>query len=597
MQINAHTGKIYEITPRRYFANNGYAQAALYPRWYKQEVGLFPLRRVAIDFLDVAGRVVSRTVSNQEGRYTVPRQELTPLLDGIAGGQVQVNNESGPTVSVSGVRTGDAWRTFVGRQLEAGVSNDKLIAQSMVYYHLQQVVRTASSHISTPWFNRPLRANTNLTRTCNAHWDTLMGTVNFYSGDSRCANSGLIADIIYHEWGHGLDANTGGIVDGAFSEGFSDIVSMVMTRSHIIGPDFGLNGRSVRDLEEDRIHPQDASSSVHSTGLIIGSTFWNLFEKLKQLYSEDEAIEILRRYTFQMIFTAERYTDVYDALLVIDDDDNNLSNGTPHLCLLNEVFARHGLAVVSGECQLVALIETRSSDSGGNGNSVIEPGETIEFNAWLKNTTQRDFVNLRALASSDSPYLRWHNNVAVWNRVVSGNVMRSDTPLSFTISEDAPCGTSVEVNMALNLEGQSRRFSTVLQVGKHTGEPATYNSASLPVGIPDNSSTEIGIHAHGAQWGDTTTVRAAQISFNLFHFAQQELSADLITPEGEVVRVFNGKLGFGGLKVEKDVSDLLRGRRGLGEWRLRITDKRTGNSGYVYNVSLTLTPNTFICQR
>ena len=81
---------------------------------------------------------------------------------------------------------------------------------------------------------------------------------------------------------------------------------------------------------------------MHSTGLIIGSTFWNLFKALKERYSEDEAIEILRRYAFQMIFTAERYTDVYDALLVIDDDDANLSNGTPNLCLINGIFNRHG---------------------------------------------------------------------------------------------------------------------------------------------------------------------------------------------------------------------------------------------------------------
>ena len=45
----------------------------------------------------------------------------------------------------------------------------------------------------------------------------------FYSGNDRCANTGLIADVIYHEWGHGLDANTGGIHDGAFSEGLGTL--------------------------------------------------------------------------------------------------------------------------------------------------------------------------------------------------------------------------------------------------------------------------------------------------------------------------------------------------------------------------------------
>ena len=52
--------------------------------------------------------------------------------------------------------------------------------------------------------------------------------------------------------------------------------------------------------------------------LLSAALFGISFKALKERYSEDEAIEILRRYAFQMIFTTERYTDVYDALLVIE---------------------------------------------------------------------------------------------------------------------------------------------------------------------------------------------------------------------------------------------------------------------------------------
>ena len=598
VQINAHTGEIYEVTPRRYFlASHGFARATLYPRWYREELNLMPLRRVGIDFLNTAGRVVHRAPSNYEGRYVVPNQELSPLLNGVVGAQIKVNNKSGPAVSVNGVLEGKTWQTLIGRQLEGQVSNDKLVAQSMVYYHLQQIVQTASSYVASPWFNRPLTANTNLTRTCNAHWDTLFGTVNFYSGDSRCANTGLIADVIYHEWGHGLDANTGGITDPAFSEGFGDIVSMLMTRSHVVGPDFGLNGRSVRDLEPDRVYPRDVSDSVHSTGLIIGSTFWNLFKTFKKQYSEDETIEILRRYAFQMIFTAERYTDVYDTLLVIDDNDANLSNGTPNLCVLNEVFTRHGLATINGECQLVELVETRSNDQRGNGNGIIEPGETIELNTWLKNTTSRDFTDLRARASSDNTHLQWQNDIAIWDHVASGNTMSSDTPLLFTLSDNMQCGESFTVNLDFNIGNKLRNFSTELYVGKHTGTPDLHQAEGMPHSIPDRSSTEVSVFVQGQQWRDTTSVYAAQVKFNLFHFAHQELLVELIAPDGKAVRLFNGKAGFGTLAVEQDISEQLRGQLGQGEWRLRVIDRKKGTVGYLVNFALTLTPHVFTCQR
>ena len=598
VQINAHTGEIFELAPRFYYAAHGYARATVYPRWYRQELELSPLRQVGIELLNLAGEVVRRMSSDLEGRFAVPSQELTPRLNGINGAQIVIDNQSGPTINVNGVQNGGSWSTFIGRQQEAVVSNDRMVAQSMVYYHLQEIVQTASQYITSPWFSRALKANTNLVKTCNAHWDTLRGTVNFYSGDNRCANTGLIADVIYHEWGHGLDANTGGIVDGAFSEGFGDIVSMLMTRSHVIGPDFGLNGRSVRDLEPDRIHPQDVSGSVHSTGLIIGSTFWNLFKAFKEQYTEDEAIAILSRYAFQMIFTAERYTDVYDALLVIDDDDSNLSNGTPNLCVLNEVFQHHGLATANGECQLVSLVETRGIEQQGNGNGIIEPGETVSFNAWVKNTTARDFVNLRAQATADSEYVQWHNDTAVWQNLGAGNATSSDAPLSFTLDRATPCGESIVVNLAFELEEQQRQFSGVLQVGKHVGQAEEYNEGlSLPRAIADNSATEFPLTVQGGAWLPTTAVYAAKVKFTLFHFAHQELMVELVAPQGEAVKLFNGTPGFGILTVEKDVTELLRGQLGQGQWRLRVTDKKQGTAGYFVGFSLNLTPHTFTCQR
>ena len=41
-------------------------------------------------------------------------------------------------------------------------------------------------------------------------------------------------------------------------------------------------------------------------------------------------------------FTASTYLDVYDAVLVIDDDDDDLNNLSPILPF-NKVFTKHGL--------------------------------------------------------------------------------------------------------------------------------------------------------------------------------------------------------------------------------------------------------------
>src|SRR5690606_26463547 len=131
----------------------------------------------------------------------------------------------------------------------------KQTSQAMIFYHTNRIINRARLYLNNSWFDRPLVANANLSSTCNAHWDG--STINFYSAGSNCSNTGLISDVVFHEWGHGLDANTGGIDDGAFSEGFGDIMSVVFTHSHILGVGFRTDGSEVRDLEPNKVYPDD----------------------------------------------------------------------------------------------------------------------------------------------------------------------------------------------------------------------------------------------------------------------------------------------------------------------------------------------------
>lgn len=353
VQIDVHTGKVYEYAPSRYTIEglaSGVAHASLYSRWYGGEATTRPLRGLGIS-------IGLQTVhTDSRGHYQLPTlmAEIVPRVERMVGAKVAVINHSGPKIAIDAVQQRGAWHLLVGRDKTVGSPNDKLVAQSMVFYHVDKVFRVAADYIGSSWFDVPLQSHTNLRATCNAYWDSSKSTINFASGDRNCANTGLIADVIYHEWGHGLDDKTGGIVDGSLSEGFGDIISMLMTRSNVVGPGFFVDGRAIRDLEPDKVYPRDYSPDgrqVHSNGLIIAGTFWDMFKAFRQRYSEQRALDILRRFAFQMIFTAERFTDVYDALLIIDDNDTDLTNGTPNFCLINEPFARHGLAELADRCQ------------------------------------------------------------------------------------------------------------------------------------------------------------------------------------------------------------------------------------------------------
>ncbi len=614
VQVDPRSGRVFEVAPSRFFSRagfttagradepdlvRGYARASIHPRWYEEEMVFKPLSEIIIGLAmpqnTVEESLPAAVMTDVEGRYRIAATAL-PKISSITGAKVRIFNRTGPRVAVDGIKRGDFWQTQVSQQEGVLPSQDKIVAQSMVFHHTDRIFRLAAQYISTPWFDEPLPAHTNLSNSCNAHWDSRAGTVNFYSGNDQCANTGLISDIVYHEWGHGLDAKTGGIKDGAYSEGFGDIMSMLITKSPIIGIGFGLDGRVVRNLDPDKIYPQDAKGGVHAEGMVIGSTFWDLFNKFKEYYSEDEALAILRKYAFQMIFTAEKYTDVYDALLVIDDDDADLNNGTPNLCIINEPFAQHGLTTLQRSCLVISFVRNDVQELHGNDNRVIEPGERIELTPWVENLTAGLLHDLRGTASTTNSYINWKNSQAEWDEVAAGEKAPSSRSIVFTVDADAVCGEEFNIDLDFRIGKRKKHFSENFRIGRSAGQKALYQGVGLPLEIPDLEMVEAEVMVDGLDWREDTPIHAAQLKFELQHTYHGDLNISLIAPDGEEVltKKMQGR-GRGMLSFDEDISDLLQARVGYGEWRLRISDLRRLDRGMLHDFSLTLTPRKFVC--
>ena len=72
------------------------------------------------------------------------------------------------------------------------------------FYHLNRISEHGRSWLpANAWLTAQLTDNVNLNQTCNAYWN---GTsVNFFKSGDGCRNTGEIAGVFLHEWGHGLD--------------------------------------------------------------------------------------------------------------------------------------------------------------------------------------------------------------------------------------------------------------------------------------------------------------------------------------------------------------------------------------------------------
>ena len=95
---------------------------------------------------------------------------------------------------------------------------------------------------SNNWLQGRLTANMNIANTCNAYWNG--STINFYRSGGGCGNTGEIAAIFDHEWGHGMDANdvNGGIASPS-GEGIADLYSALRLGDSCIGRGFYVDGK------------------------------------------------------------------------------------------------------------------------------------------------------------------------------------------------------------------------------------------------------------------------------------------------------------------------------------------------------------------
>lgn len=352
IQVDTSTGEVFELRSQRVNLR-GTAVAKAYPRYF----GETPVNTA----LAFASPENSSARANERGEFQTSDDFTAPALKSLIGQFVKVSAVTGSNLSAEGKKVNGQWliQFDIPANTQKPYDNNDM-AQTMAYVHMNKVISTAKKYVSPSWFSNPLQINVNRDTYlgseahCNAWWDghsVTFLTSGVHKGIT-CANTALVADVVYHEWGHGLDENTGGIEDGALSEGFGDAVSMYLTDDPTIGIEFRpIDHKPVRDISIKKVFPDDVRDEVHLDGLIIGSTWYDLYKGLKKNLGNAKAKEVMGKFLFKGIYEFTKMSDVYDATVALDDDNGSLSDGTPNLCVINKAFVEHGLAKPDSHCE------------------------------------------------------------------------------------------------------------------------------------------------------------------------------------------------------------------------------------------------------
>ncbi len=296
---------------------------------------------------------VGETSTDALGQFIADGTE-TDLLAFLSGKYVQVANMngSGLVLDVAGVGAEPYLWDLEG--------DEEGFAQ-IHGYHFVSRVRDHARAIAPdlPWTLGVQQVNVNHTDldndgvpdACNAWYDG--STLNtLMAGDLgygyECNNTAMIGDILYHEYGHAFHYQSSLLgsmtFDESVSEGFADTMSVSITKDPIIAPYFTTSGYAIRDLEPDKVWPQDISEDSHATGLIVGGALWDLRKALRaDLGSDDAGDQAFDDLYAQVVRFTTDVPSLFEATLLADDDNGNLADGTPDFCLIYDAYAPHGL--------------------------------------------------------------------------------------------------------------------------------------------------------------------------------------------------------------------------------------------------------------
>ena len=201
----------------------------------------------------------------------------------------------------------------------------------------------------------PLPTNIDVSGSCNAFYNG--SSINFFNAGGGCNPTSYVADVVYHEYGHGINDKYYQSVganwnNGAMHEGYADIWALGITESPILGIGFFQNNPNgfVRRYDQNiKVYPQDLVGEVHADGEIIAGCWWDY----GQIINDVQGMMELFTATYDAGLTGPTgsegvlFTDILLEALTQDDNDGNLSNGTPNMIAILTAFDMHGITLIT----------------------------------------------------------------------------------------------------------------------------------------------------------------------------------------------------------------------------------------------------------
>lgn len=232
--------------------------------------------------------------------------------------------------------------------------------------------------------------------------------------------------------------------------------------------------------------------------------------------------------------------------------------------------------------EALQLADVGVEERSGNGDGVIDPGESIGLGIALANRTRSATTNVRANISTSHPDVTVAAAQAAYPDIAAGESERNLEPFVVNVGANAVCGSAFDVKVSAASAQGSAQFTKALTIGRF--ETRALGSATPQADIPDADPVGITSAITSPLDGNAQSVL---VKVAITHAYPTDLKIVLVDPEGRSFPLYGRNVSpLAGALKRRDRAD--RGvRAGIdqvfevkadrlklaGTWTLQVSDR------------------------
>ncbi len=284
--------------------------------------------------------------TDENGDFTIPNEGSSPVTveSRLWGKWFRVFNQAGSDTVLSKIVTPPGPADFMHNNL----NNNEYLRAEVNGYLQANIVRdfTLTYNPDYPGLDETeFPVNVNINDNCNAFYD--YQSINFYRAGGECPNTAF-STIIHHEYGHHL-VSMAGSGQGQYGEGMGDVMGVLIHDDPGLAYGFFSDcDTPLRNADNDIQYP--CGGAIHYCGQLLSGCVW---DTRNELYITDptnysDIISNLAINAMLLHTGTEIDPSITIDYLVLDDDNGDIYDGTPHYCEIAAGFGAHSMDAPPG---------------------------------------------------------------------------------------------------------------------------------------------------------------------------------------------------------------------------------------------------------